>query len=629
MKLKLMCLMMAMASSLVMAKKYDLVVANYRDANTGYLYRLDKDIYYQGPAPGNMTNFVIWQTANRSLDRIAFESLNGNLYVGLDGNDKYINQYNVSTGALVGRMTATGIQSNNLTYGYDWNSDGVPDLWVISPTVLYVYSGVTTTGSTAATLLASWTVADSLTTVYDGTGGTAILYGPDITGDGVPELYVGKGGNNAYGRINVYNLAASTAGSLVRTASYSAGNTRDIGSMILGPDVNADGLLDLLVVSSRNYQFRAFNYKTGADLGVVDDGLSGRYYPLGMALQPDGSLIVGSRMKSELDPGWVTGAETAGGNLIRFDRAAGTAVAYMPTLLATSPLGGVLDFRFTSAAVIAPKAYASVPVDGKKVPLETSQINWTLPDPNAVGGTVTCDVWFSETYPKYLPHLEPNVSSLADPNLWYVENQSFTSYATKVINNQVVTSLNLSTVTTLPLTYGKTYYWRVDTRDSSDTALGTVIGKVWKFTAYNSAPVVDAGDTVYTWLTGGTVNVTMAPTIWDDGRPNPPGVVTVLWEESPDSANLVINNPALATTTATITATGTYTLKLTVNDSELSTFDTVVLNVYADACTAAKGVPGYVRPTADFDNDCDVDLTDFNTVASQWLESTVLAAPLP
>jgi hypothetical protein len=260
--------------------------------------------------------------------------------------------------------------------------------------------------------------------------------------------------------------------------------------------------------------------------------------------------------------------------------------------------------------------------------LDLDQISWTLPEPNEVGGTITCDVWFSEDYPDYLPFADPNLLKFTDPNdraSWWLENRSFSDYATKVITNQSVNTLDLSAVTTLPLTFGQTYYWRVDTRDSSNPEAGTTIGKVWKFTADNSAPQVDAGSTVYTYLTEGTVDVQMTPTVTDDGRPDPPAAYTVLWTlQSGQAENVTINNPRTETTTITFTATGTYVFLLTVDDSELTNADTVTVNVYADACLAAKGVPGYARALGDINDDCNVDMTDLGLLAADWLDSTAL-----
>jgi hypothetical protein len=574
--------------------------------------------------------FQIWQsTGERSVQKIVISPINGNLYGGYAGLDTLVKEFDSAVGAYIARTVPAGVNSGALQFGNDFNGDGIGDLWVVGADTTSVYDGKTTPGGNPATLLASWTIANSSggqLGVQDGAGGSDLLFGPDITGDGIPELYTVKGMADAWGngRINVWNTAASTVSTLVQVASYTTG-LRELGAIVLGPDVNADNQLDLLIVNSRDYQIRAYNYKTGAYLGILEENLTSRYFPLELEVLPNGSMLMGTRMKTELDPGHVAGVETSGGNLIRLDRAAGTALAYTPTLLAIAPGTG----RVTGVAYLAKAANDPVPANGKKVMADANEISWTLPEPNGVGGVITCDVWFSETYPKYLPHLEPNVSSLADPNLWYVENQSFTSYATKVINNQAVTLLDLSTVTTLPLTEGKTYYWRVDIRDSSDPSMGTSIGKVWKFTVDNTPPDVDAGGAVYTWLTGGTVDVTMAPTVADDGRPNPPGVTTVLWEELPDSPNLVINSPTVQNTTVTITATGTYTLKLTANDSQYANSDIVAIHVYTDSCAAAQGVPGYVRPTADFDNDCDVDINDILTFAGQWMNVTVLAEPLP
>lgn len=624
MKLRWMWLMSLLAVSVFVSA--DILYTDYIDANTGRVFRCDD----------NMNQ--LWQSTNqRSIHRFVVSPLNGNIYAGFDGTDKFVRQFDIETGALIGTTVPTiaGLSSNHvndLAFGYDWNGDGVPDLWIVTRDSLLVFNGAGTVGTGATTELARWTVANEVGQGNNGTGGNAFLFGPDITNDGHSELYVAKGSNDANGRINVYNVAASAPGSLVKAATYSASNTRDMDQIILGPDVNADGQLDLLVVSPRNYQIRAYNFATGADLGVIEEGLSGRYFPLAIAVTPDDSFIVGSRFKSELDPGWVSGAETAGGNMIELTHVpASSPIAYTPSLLKVAPQAG--EYRFTDILYYDQTAAgAPNPASGKKVALDLAEVSWTNPDPNDVGGVVTCDVWFTLSYPEYLPYADPNLLKIADPNArgnWWAENRNFESYATKVVNNQGVNSLDLSTVTTVPLTYGQTYYWRVDTRDTSNPEAGTTVGQVWLFTADNSAPQADAGETVYTWLTNGTVDVTMAPVISDDGRPNPPGAYTVLWTEVADDPNVVINTPTAAAASVTITKTGSFTLQLAVNDSELTGADNVTVNVYADACLAAKGVPGYAKDTGDLDDDCDVDMDDFSTMAADWLQSTALPAPLP
>lgn len=613
-----------LVSPVVMA---DILYTVYIDSNTGYLFRADD----------NMN--TIWQSTNqRSIHRFTVSPLNGNIYAGFDNLDRMVKQFDRNTGELIGITvpTISGLASNhcqNLKFGYDWNGDGVPDLWVITRDSLLVFNGAGTVGAGATTELARWTVPD--TSGNNGTGGGAMLFGPDITNDGIPELYVGKGSNDSNGRINVYDLASSAVGNenLVKVATYSASSTRDIEEIIMGPDVNGDGRLDLLVVSARNYQLRAYDYAVGTDLGVIEEGITGRYYPLGVAAMPNGSLLVGSRMKSELDPLWVSGVETVGGNMLRYDPASQTTVVYAPTLLAYWP--ATTDYRYTYVQYLQPtEVYDPTPEDGQKVTLDLAEVSWTNPEPNIPGGIVTCDVWFSENYPEYLPFSDPNVSDL-DPNIipWYSqyvrENPNFESYATKVVSNQAVSAMELADATTLPLTFGKRYFWRVDTRDTSNPEAGTTKGKVWTFLADNSAPQVDAGAIIYAYLTDGTVTVTMAPSVSDDGRPDPPGKYTVLWEVTVEDPDVVINSPTIETTTVTITRTGSFVLRLTVNDGQLSNSDLVTINVYADACQAAHAVPGYSRPAGDINDDCEVDLIDLAQLAADWLESTALVSPLP
>lgn len=608
---KALCLMAAvlLAASVVPA---DILFSTFINNDTGYLARYDDDMN------------LIWQSTNqRSIHRFTISPLNGNIYAGFDNTDRMVKQFDANTGALIGTTVPTipivaplaSNHINNLTFGYDWNGDGVQDLWIVTRDSLLVFNGAATVGSGAASELARWTVPN--TDNYNGTGGSGIMFGPDITGDGIPELYVGKGqDNNSLGRINVYNVAASSIGTLVQVASYPASSTRDHEALILGLDYNGDRYLDLLTVSSRTHSFRAYDYATGTDLGAITHNLSGPFFPLGIAKLPNGSFVFGTRFKSSLDPAWTSG-EQQGGNLIRLDRIPeSTPPAYTPTLLMLAPQAG--DFRFNYVAYLDPKAAtAPVPLDGQKVSLDLSEISWTLPEPNDVSGVITCDVYFTDLYPEY------GTGNIADVN--YVEDPNFLNYASIEIDDQTVSTLDLSEVTTLPLTFGTTYYWRVDTRDTSNTEAGTTIGKVWRFTADNAAPQVDAGPTVYTYLTEGTVTVQMAPTVTDDGRPLDPGVTTVLWMlQSGNAEAVTINSPTAEDTTITFTATGTYVFLLTADDGELTNADSVTVNIYADACLAAKGVPGYSKPLGDINDDCEVNMTDLGLLAGDWLESTAL-----
>lgn len=469
-----------------------------------------------------------------------------------------------------------------------------------------------------------------------------IAFGNDIDGDGVADLYTAPGSNKM---ILAYGSASDYAGSSEIIFATIAEVVRRTVALDFGPDVTGDGIADLWVVDGDGNDtgnfMRVLNGSTGAtlyswslsslrspkDVVVLDDHVyvtsSAAHDIYSYALDGTGETRVVSGSDSPewyvrqfqwgLDGKWYTGNRFSGawggqqGGITVFDADWTNGATYY-TAVGTD-FTGIVSFR--------DGAFAPIPVDGEKVPVETAAASWTNPEPNDVGGVITCDVYLTDNYPEY-----GIVSS--DPNTGYVEDPNFLNYATKVIDNQTANTLVLPA-----LVYGNTYYWRVDTRDSSYPESGTSIGKVWRFTADNSAPLVDAGETVYTWLTNGTVDVTMAPTVVDDGRPSPPAAYTVLWEEVVEDPNVVINTPTVEAATVTITRTGAFTLRMTADDSELTGSDTVIINVYADACAAAKGAPGYVKDAGDFDNDCDVDLDDFMVMAADWLHSTALTAPLP
>jgi hypothetical protein len=68
-------------------------------------------------------------------------------------------------------------------------------------------------------------------------------------------------------------------------------------------------------------------------------------------------------------------------------------------------------------------------------------------------------------------------------------------------------------------------------------------------------------------------------TVSDDGLPNPPAVVTTTWSKFSGPGTVSFGNPNTVDTTASFSAAGTYVLRLTANDSGLSTSDDVTLTV--------------------------------------------------
>jgi len=271
--------------------------------------------------------------------------------------------------------------------------------------------------------------------------------------------------------------------------------------------------------------------------------------------------------------------------------------------------GGRVRFDNVSLTQELPPPHPITPGDGSTVDVDFDLLEWTLPEPNdPVGGTVTCDVWFSDNYPNYGQ----------DPN-----SPDFPDYATKIVNNQAVESVSLSSlIPPIELEVFKTYYWRVDIYDDSlpEPPAQPFVSSVFIFNTNNVAPVVDAGTAEPTWLVDGTVNFDLlGELVTDDELPVP---ATLLWtvtgEPSPGAAT-IITDPTQPGITVTATVAGTYELTLTADDTEFTDSDTVSILVYADECTKMKELEGLTPRFTDFNGDCVTDVLDVAIFAGEWL----------
>lgn len=92
----------------------------------------------------------------------------------------------------------------------------------------------------------------------------------------------------------------------------------------------------------------------------------------------------------------------------------------------------------------------------------------------------------------------------------------------------------------------------------------------------NQAPSVSAGADAAVTLTAAA---NLDGTVSDDGLPTPPATVTSTWSMVSGPGTVVFGNPSSVDTTATFSAAGVYTLRLTASDSVLSTSDDVVITV--------------------------------------------------
>ena len=261
-------------------------------------------------------------------------------------------------------------------------------------------------------------------------------------------------------------------------------------------------------------------------------------------------------------------------------------------------MGYTLDVDDMSLA--SNKAYDPQPADGDIVDIELDTLAWKNPAPNDADFPITCEVWFTSDFPE-----EGRFED--DPN--------FSNYAQSIQVNED----NISAIIPDPLEIGQTYFWRVDCTDPNTGEI--FIGNVWRFATDNTAPDVDAGQDVNTWLTQGTTVVSLDATVTDDGFPTP-AELTFSWAVIGGDAGSVdiaaLADPQDPDTDVTLSAVGTYELELTANDGELDASDTVTIVVHDNACNATKA-DGVQLLVGDLNEDCIVDMGDVAIMADHWL----------
>jgi hypothetical protein len=94
--------------------------------------------------------------------------------------------------------------------------------------------------------------------------------------------------------------------------------------------------------------------------------------------------------------------------------------------------------------------------------------------------------------------------------------------------------------------------------------------------APNEAPSASAGPDRAVSLPGSAL---LAGTASDDGRPDPPGQLKVTWSKASGPGTVVFAHANAPETTAGFTQAGTYVLRLSVTDSELTVIDEVTIVV--------------------------------------------------
>ncbi len=143
---------------------------------------------------------------------------------------------------------------------------------------------------------------------------------------------------------------------------------------------------------------------------------------------------------------------------------------------------------------------------------------------------------------------------------------------TKVSGPGTVTFANASSaVTTAAFSQSGTYALRLTASDSQLSSSSDVTITV---NPQNHAPSVNAGpDQPITLPNSATLNGTAT----DDGLPA--GTLAISWSKVSGPGTVTFTNPTAAVTGASFSVAGTYALRLTANDSQLSTSDDVVVTV--------------------------------------------------
>jgi len=152
--------------------------------------------------------------------------------------------------------------------------------------------------------------------------------------------------------------------------------------------------------------------------------------------------------------------------------------------------------------------------------------------------------------------------------------------------------------TTASFSQAGSYVLRLTTSDSQLSAFDEVTITV---NPQNFAPSVDAGPDQTIALPSGT---TLNGTVTDDGLPNPPGSTTKSWTQQSGPGTVTFGTPNAAATTAAFSEAGTYVLRLTGDDSTLSAFDELTVEVD----------PQNVGPTADAGPDQSITLPSGTTL---------------
>ena len=129
----------------------------------------------------------------------------------------------------------------------------------------------------------------------------------------------------------------------------------------------------------------------------------------------------------------------------------------------------------------------------------------------------------------------------------------------------------------------------------------------------NQAPGVNAGPDQTITLPSDT---TLAGTVTDDGLPNTPGAVTTIWSQVSGPGVVTFTDAGAVDTAASFSVDGIYVLRLTADDGELASSDTVTVTVNPEG----TGSTVEIRVTASSDDAEETDSTGSMNLTSRDLD---------
>ena len=133
----------------------------------------------------------------------------------------------------------------------------------------------------------------------------------------------------------------------------------------------------------------------------------------------------------------------------------------------------------------------------------------------------------------------------------------------------------------------------------------------------NDAPVVNAGPDKTIIIDKSAI---LSGTVTDDGKPIPPGAVTTLWTMQDGNGVVTFADATAPVTTATFSATGTYTLRLTANDGLATSYDEMTVTV-----NPVAGYEGYAPMTTGGAGGTVVNVTNLNDSGAGSLREALAA----